>query len=129
MKVAAQETSWGQAGTSRQGWVWTWGGGGGDCVRRQDDRWCWHWRAWWGRCLVGGRAWVWRRGRAWRGRSGAIAGTIGGVASPVGEQAAYLLRGELGTLKVPASPEAKEGNCWDQEANLILCTRRQRWQQ
>jgi len=40
--------------------------------------------------------------------------------SPAGEQAAYPLRGELGTFKAPASPEAEEGSCWDQEADLVL---------
>jgi len=46
---------------------------------------------------------------------------VGGVASPAGEQATCPLRGELKTLKAPTSPEAEEGSCWDQEADLVLC--------
>jgi len=45
--------------------------------------------------------------------------------SPAREQAACPLRGEFGTLKALASPEAEEGNHWDQEANLVLCACRQ----
>jgi len=61
-------------------------------------------------------------GKVWRGQSGIGAGTVGGVASPVGEQVACPLRGELGTLKASVSPEAEEeGNCWDQEADLAFC--------
>jgi hypothetical protein len=40
--------------------------------------------------------------------------------SPVEEQATCPLRGELRTFKAPASPEAEEGSCWDQEADLVL---------
>jgi len=40
--------------------------------------------------------------------------------SPAEEQATCPLRGELGTFKAPASPEAEEGSCWDQEADLVL---------
>jgi len=41
------------------------------------------------------------------------------------EQVACLLRGELGMLKVPVLPNAEEGSCWDQEADLVLCACRQ----
>jgi hypothetical protein len=60
-----------------------------------------------------------------QGRSGAGARTVGRVANLAGEQAACSLRGELGTLKASASLEVEEGNCWDQEADLILCACRQ----
>jgi hypothetical protein len=51
---------------------------------------------------------------------------VRGVASPTGEQAACPLHGELRTLKASASPKAEEGNCWDQEADLVLSACRQR---
>jgi hypothetical protein len=47
---------------------------------------------------------------------------VGGVVSPAGEQVAYPLHGELGTLKAPASPEVEESIYWDQEADFVLCT-------
>jgi len=46
--------------------------------------------------------------------------------SPVGEQTTCPLHGELETLKAPVLPEVEEGNCWDQEANLVFCACRQR---
>ncbi len=46
---------------------------------------------------------------------------VGGVVSPAGEQVAYPLHGELGTLKAPTSLEVEEGSYWDQEADFVLC--------